>query len=154
MNNRRSSWVLAWLAVLPLLLDGCGGGGVRDNEALRREVVRAAVNQVGAPYRFGGASPAEGFDCSGLVQYTHDRVGIRVPRIAAEQLNRARSVGSRQTRPGDLVFFKLGPTDYHVGILVESDRFVHAPRSGRDVSFGTLSSSYWASRFVGAGTFL
>lgn len=154
MSNRRSWSVLIWVAVLPLLLDGCGGGPVRDKEALRQEIVRAAINQVGTPYRFGGASPAEGFDCSGLVRYTHDRVGIPVPRVVADQLNKARSVGSNQARPGDLVFFKLSPSDYHVGILVESDRFIHAPRSGKDVRFDTLDAPYWASRFVGAGSFL
>lgn len=143
------------LVCLPLLLEGCSGGGVRpSNEALRKEIVVAAMGQVGTPYRLGGASPAEGFDCSGLVRYTYDAVGIPVPRVAAEQLNKARAVGSREAVPGDLVFFKLGPSDYHVGILVERNRFVHAPRSGKDVRFDTLSSPYWSSRFLGAGSFL
>lgn len=154
MMNLPSSGALVWVLLLPLLLPGCGGGPVRDDQAMRQQIVRAALNQVGTPYRYGGASPTEGFDCSGLVQYTHDRVGIRVPRVAADQLSRARSVNRRQARPGDLVFFKLGPGDYHVGILVESDRFVHAPRSGKDVRYGTLSSPYWVSHFVGAATFL
>lgn len=112
------------------------------------------MRQVGTPYRLGGTSPAEGFDCSGLVKYTHDKVGIRVPRIAADQINKARAIGSRDAGPGDLVFFKVGPMEYHVGILVEPNRFVHAPRTGKDVRFDTLSSPYWSSRFLGAGTFL
>ncbi len=156
MRAHQSSWSLACLLVLPILLQGCGGGAVRpdSSEVLRREIVTAALSQLGTPYRWGGASPGQGFDCSGLVLYTHDAAGIRVPRIAAEQFNAARTIGTAHAKPGDLVFFKLGPADYHVGILVEPDRFVHAPRSGKDVRLAALNSPYWSSRFLGAATFL
>ncbi len=143
------------LAVAGLLLHGCGGTGERtDDSGARREVVGTAMRQIGTPYRWGGASPAEGFDCSGLVQYAHGSAGVRVPRVAAAQLEAAQTVGREGARPGDLVFFKVGASDYHVGILVEPGRFVHAPRSGKEVRLSALDSSYWARHFVGAGSFL
>ena len=142
-------------AVVVSLLQGCGGVAVRpEGSEARREVVMVAISQVGTPYRWGGASPNQGFDCSGLVRYAHQAAGVEVPRAANEQLSAASQVGRTRVQPGDLVFFKVGPDDYHVGILVEPDRFVHAPRGGKDVRLSALTSPYWSSRFIGAGTFL
>lgn len=113
-----------------------------------------AISQVGKPYRWGGASPTQGFDCSGLVRYTHHAVGVEVPRVASEQLSTANRVGRSRVQPGDLVFFKVGRDDYHVGIMVEPDRFVHAPRGGKEVQLSALTAPYWSSHFLAAGTFL
>ena len=55
-------------------------------------IAQQALAQVGAPYRYGGADPARGFDCSGLVSYAHSREGISVPRTAAAQFAAARKV--------------------------------------------------------------
>jgi cell wall-associated NlpC family hydrolase len=113
----------------------------------------AAERLVGAPYRFGGASP-EGFDCSGLVLYTHGRMGLSVPRTAAEQQRAARPVQLRELAPGDVVFFRIGgATVDHVGVYVGGGRFVHAPRSGRPVISDALDDPFYERRFAGAGRF-
>jgi len=113
-----------------------------------------AVAQVGAPYLFGGADPARGFDCSGLVAYVFGQQGIAVPRTAAQQFAAARPVHEAELRPGDLVFFRMSPAGGgvgHVGIYTGQGRFVHAPESGRRVTEASLGDGYYRERLVGYG---
>lgn len=117
-------------------------------------IAQQALAQVGAPYRFGGADPARGFDCSGLVSYAHSRQGISVPRTAAAQFAAARKVDPAALRAGDLVFFRLVPGSRevtHVGIYTGQRRFVHAPQTGRSVGEASLDDPYYRERFAGAG---
>ena len=109
---------------------------------------------VGAPYRYGGHSPLEGFDCSGLVWHVHELAGLAVPRTAQAQHGAARPVAAPQLQPGDLVFFASRRRSVdHVGIYVGDGRFLHAPRSGRPVGYDRLDDGWFAPRFVGAGRF-
>lgn len=133
--------------------------GVESDERARRQEVTghpAAVvarDLVGAPYRYGGATP-DGFDCSGLVYYSYGQVGIRVPRTSTDQYRRARPVRMAELRAGDLLFFNVSPRKVsHVGIYVGQGRFIHAPSSGKRVSTTALASPYWRERLVGAGRF-
>jgi cell wall-associated NlpC family hydrolase len=154
---------LALLAIL--LLGGCAGAPSRlataDGERFdlagldgpRANVVMAALSQVGTPYVYGGSDPSEGLDCSGLTQFAHAAAGVRIPRVSTEQRAAARPV-RRSPAPGDLVFFKTGPAQYHVGLMVDADRFVHASTSKRRVRLSNLSTDYWRQRYLGAGTYL
>jgi len=143
-----------------VLLYGCGStpsvretpAAVSDLAGARRDVVMNAIAQIGRPYRYGGASPDRGFDCSGLVEYVFGRVGLRVPRDTRSQIAAAHSLTRRQLQPGDLVFFRTGRGQLHVGILVEQGRMVHAPSSGGAVEIVSVDSPYWARRFSGGGT--
>jgi cell wall-associated NlpC family hydrolase len=115
--------------------------------------LRVAEAQVGAPYRYGGASPA-GFDCSGLVHYSFGLAGIPVPRTAASQQRAAAPVALGALEPGDLVFFRInGGTTDHVGIYAGRGHFVHAPSSGGVVGYALLSDPFFAPRVAGAGRF-
>jgi cell wall-associated NlpC family hydrolase len=117
-------------------------------------LVRVATGLIGAPYRYGGESP-RGFDCSGLVFYSFDRVGVKVPRTAAEQRRVAQRVKRDALVPGDLVFFRTSARRVdHVGIYTGDGRFIHAPRRGHPVSYGYLDDPYYRSHFVSAGRFL
>lgn len=119
-------------------------------------IVEAARAQMGVPYRYGGSSPTQGFDCSGLVSWVYAQQGIRVPRTAAQQFAAATPVAERNLQPGDLVFFRLaGPKAEvsHVGIYAGAGRFVHAPQSGRRVSEATLDDEYYRPRLAGFGRF-
>jgi cell wall-associated NlpC family hydrolase len=119
--------------------------------ALAWRIVELAQRQIGAPYRYGGASPA-GFDCSGLVFYTHRELGVGVARTARAQFESVAPVGREQLRVGDLVFFRFAAaTVDHVGIYVGDRRFVHAPRSGQSVRVDSLQDPAFAARFVSAG---
>ena len=91
-------------------------------------------------YEFGGADQG-GFDCSGLALYVYERVGISIPRTAAEQQRAALPVALAQLAPGDLVFFRLrGHSVDHVGVYAGAGRFIHAPHSGVAVASGGLEA--------------
>lgn len=104
-----------------------------------------ALEEVGVPYRWGGASPA-GFDCSGLVYWTYGRLGVALPHSSYALYDQGRRVGRSRMRAGDLLFFSgLG----HVGIYVGHGRMVHAPHSGSRVQVVRLSRSPYGGRLVG-----
>jgi cell wall-associated NlpC family hydrolase len=109
--------------------------------------VQIANHLTGIPYRWGGASPRAGFDCSGLVQYVYGKVGVRLPHYAAAQYGHGRRVSRRSLRAGDLVFFSgLG----HVGIYAGHGKYIHAPRRGTSVRWATLAShrGYYGARRI------
>jgi cell wall-associated NlpC family hydrolase len=115
------------------------------------KVVHHAIAQIGRPYVWGGKSP-RGFDCSGLVVYTHSRLGIHVPRTAEQQYHAAKRISPSSLKPGDLIFFRINHRRVsHVGIYVARNRFIHAGRSGNMVGLGSLKNPYWRKRFAGAG---
>ncbi|HET9324122.1 MAG TPA: C40 family peptidase [Gaiellaceae bacterium] len=106
-----------------------------------------ALRAVGVPYRWGGSSPASGFDCSGLVYWTYGRLGVSVPHSSYGLYGLGHSVRRSRLRPGDVLFFTgLG----HVGIYVGRGRMVHAPQSGRTVEVVALDRSDYGLRLVAA----
>jgi cell wall-associated NlpC family hydrolase len=158
--------------LLSFLAGGCASrlrapevpdGGPREQTSLApsaevepagSRVVGIAARLIGTPYRYGGDSPREGFDCSGLVFYSFEQMGVKVPRTAADQRRAAERVKRSQLEPGDLVFFRSskGRVD-HVGIYAGEGRFIHAPNSGSVVSYAYLDDPYYRSHFVSAGRF-
>jgi len=109
-------------------------------------VVGIAVQYLGIPYRWGGASPS-GFDCSGFVMYVYAQVGVALPHNAAMQYGYGTPVSRSQLAPGDLVFFDgLG----HNGIYIGNGQFIHSPHTGDVVKISSLGDSWYASTFVGA----
>ncbi len=151
-------FALALLLFGLVLLGGCSSAPVRDaagGKAERERLLATAMDLLGTPYRYGGRSPREGFDCSGFVQYTFHRVGITVPRTTRAQYNASRPVSRRQLRPGDLVFFRTGGRRIaHVGIYLGEGRFIHAPASGKRVSTARLDDPWWRRHYSGAGRFV
>lgn len=117
------------------------------------KVVGIAQGLIGTPYRFGGETP-KGFDCSGLVYYSFDKLGMKVPRTAADQRDAAERIRRDDLEPGDLVFFRgsRGRID-HVGIYAGAGRFIHAPNAGKVVSYAYLDDPYYRKHFVSAGRF-
>lgn len=116
----------------------------------REGVVSDAVDQLGAPYVWGGVAPS-GFDCSGLVTYTFAQQGVALPHDTYGQWTDGTSVAAGDLQPGDLVFFSTyaaGPS--HVGIYVGDGYFVHAENPQRGVTVSSLDSSYWNAHYIGA----
>ncbi|MFM8812455.1 MAG: C40 family peptidase, partial [Methylophilaceae bacterium] len=61
------------------------------------------------------------------------------------------NVSNNDLHPGDLVFFNTLKSSFsHVGIYIGNNRFIHAPRTGREVVITDMTESYWAKRFNGA----
>ena len=116
-------------------------------------VISTARKMLGIPYRYGGASP-NGFDCSDLGSYVYRSAGIQVPRTSKEQYRQADRIPLAQLQPGDLLFFRLQPQKVsHVAIYEGRGRFIHAPSSGKRVSYASLDNPYWRKHLVGAGRF-
>ena len=118
-----------------------------------RRLALLALEQLGAPYRFGGDSP-QGFDCSGLVRFVHTQAKLNVPRTAADQQRAATAVSMAELQAGDLLFFRVGGAHIdHVAIYQGDGSFVHAPSSGHFVSKAALGEDYYQRRLVSAGRF-
>ncbi len=121
-----------------------GGGG-----GLGGRVTAIAGKQVGTPYVWGGESKS-GFDCSGLVQYCYGKLGIQLPRTAAEQGKTGRAVAYKNLKPGDLLVENSGD---HVVMYAGNGKVVAAPHTGTNVQYQPLnyfpSSQYYARRIVG-----
>ena len=150
---KKVAWRVLVVGSLLLALSGLSGCATKV-DGRRAEVVQAGLAQIGTPYVYGGASPAKGFDCSGLTYYAHHSAGLTIPRVARKQHQASKPVKGNRPRPGDMVFFKTGPSTYHVGLMVDKERFVHASTSRRQVRLDRLDKPYWQARYLGAGTYL
>ena len=113
------------------------------------EAVSIAEQYLGVPYRWGGSTPAEGFDCSGLTMYVYAQLGIQLRHYAAAQWSEGVQIDPSLLEPGDLAFFEPGPDGPgHVAIYVGGDQIVEAPHSGDVVEllFASLSVDHPCAR--------
>ncbi len=111
-----------------------------------------ALGLIGVDYRFGGNTPDQGLDCSGLIRYVFQQAtGIALPRSAREQARVGQSVKRGDLQPGDLVFFNTRRFQFsHVGLYIGDNRFIHAPSTGGSVEVSNLDNRYWQKAFNGA----
>lgn len=114
------------------------------------KLVRKAKSAIGTPYVLGGSAPG-GFDCSGLVQWTYNSVGVSLPRTAREQASVGQKVKNvKDMRAGDIVAFRHPRRGYHTGIYVGDGKFVHSPRKRSTVRINSLSDAYFRDTLLGA----
>ena len=119
------------------------------------QAVNWALSKRGSPYVWGTEGPNT-FDCSGLAYWSYGKVGVRVPRVAANMYHGTQAiVATRHSRgdlllPGDLVYFATSMSDwhtiYHMGIYIGGGYMVQAPSTGDHVRVSPVT---W-SRFFGA----
>lgn len=128
-------------------------------QSLDQAIVATAYRYLGAPYVWGGSSPA-GFDCSGLVQYVLGQNGVAIGRTTWQQYQEVTPVSRGNLVPGDLVFFQTyAPGASHVGIYIGSypklgyqQAFIDAPAPGQSVMVQNFNNSYWINHYYGAGS--
>jgi cell wall-associated NlpC family hydrolase len=126
------------------------------SDYLRAELVETAKSFIGVPYSWGGVSPEQGFDCSGLTMAVYKLNGLNLPRSSRGQWGLGTPVERSQLQKGDLVFFATGERGKvsHVGIYTGSGAFIHAPGKNKKIRVESLFSFYFQSRFVGGRTYL
>jgi NlpC/P60 family len=118
------------------------------------QVLATADRYVGTRYRYGGESPAEGFDCSGFVQFVYGRNGVELPRTSYQQVSAGRAAPREITalRPGDLMFFSAGGRRVdHVAIYAGDGRVIHATSGAGIVRYDDLDTGrgvWLLERFV------
>lgn len=119
------------------------------NHGIGGRAVAIAARQIGTPYVWGGTNKS-GFDCSGLTQFVYGKLGINIPRLAADQGRAGRAVNYSHLRPGDLLVEGNGD---HVVMFAGNGRVIEAPHTGEKVKYAPLSwfppSQYNARRIVG-----
>lgn len=113
-------------------------------------LVKTAKSVIGTPYVMGGERPG-GFDCSGLVKWAYNNMGVKLPRTAREQSVVGQKVKNvKDMRAGDIVAFRHPKRGYHTGIYVGDGKFVHSPRKRSHVRINSLSDPYFRSTLLGA----
>lgn len=120
---------------------------------LGAQAVALAARYIGVPYVWGGESPA-GFDCSGLVQFVYDKLGVKLPRTSEEQAKIGLTVPYSQAQPGDLLIYSYSSTADHVGIYAGSGQQIDAPRPGETVKEQAVDTAHLTSviRPFGSGS--
>jgi cell wall-associated NlpC family hydrolase len=123
----------------------------REVERITSGVVETALDAIGTPYVWGGTD-ANGFDCSGLIQYAYAAHDIQIPRVSRDQIRAGRDVVPRVEAllPGDILGFTtdVNRTISHVGLYVGEGRFIHSSSSG--VRLSNLQDPYWREHVVAA----
>jgi len=104
--------------------------------ARAQNAVRAALSQLGVPYRYGMSAPGRAFDCSGLTTYAWAKAGVGLPRNSRRQYNSGTKIPKQLAKAGDLIF--TGSPIHHVGIYLGNGTMVHAPQTGDVVKIGPI----------------
>jgi len=118
----------------------------------RQSIVNYASKYVGAPYRYGGVSPSQGFDCSGFTSYVLNNFGFKLPRTSTGQSVLGRAITFENAQPGDLLFFGRGRNIQHVGLVVSNNRkslkMIHSSSSRGVIVEDMRQSTYWKKRIM------
>ncbi|UDY37991.1 C40 family peptidase [Dermatobacter hominis] len=112
---------------LPVAPVGSGAGAA----------IAAAQSVLGVPYKWAGASPSTGFDCSGLTMWAWARAGKSLPHSSSAQYAATQRISLDQLQPGDLVFFN-NPIS-HVGLYIGGGMMIHAPHTGDVVKVSPIT---------------
>ncbi|RFU37882.1 NlpC/P60 family protein [Actinomadura logoneensis] len=120
----------ASVAKLPVVGDDLGA-----------KALRLAMTKIGDPYVWGASGPST-FDCSGLVMWAYEQLGVNLPHYTGAQYNAGTHVSRDRLRPGDLVFFY--PDLHHMGLYVGAGKILHAPHTGDVVKIDNMGGRPFA----------
>lgn len=131
---------------------GKTGRKVATDYAPAQDLLLSAMSLIGVKYKWGGDTPESGLDCSGFIRYVfQNSLNIALPRTALGMSRVGDTIDKHELKPGDLVFFNTLKRKFsHAGIYLGDNRFIHAPRTGKNIEIANMSDRYWTSRFDGA----
>jgi cell wall-associated NlpC family hydrolase len=138
------------VAGLPIVNEPLAAGILPPATGIGGRAVAIAAQYLGVPYRWGGASPMTGFDCSGLTMYVYAQLGVHLDHYTGDQIQEGAPVPPAELQPGDLVFFDGNAFGVpgHEGLYIGGGMFIQAPHTGDVVRISSLAS--YAERYVGA----
>ena len=126
------------------------GSSSSSSSGTGAKLVEEAKKHLGKKYVWGATGPNT-FDCSGLTQYCHKKLGISIPRTSLEQSRSGKLIAKSNLQVGDLIFWKTTSAPVgHVGMYIGNNQFIHAPNSKSVVKIDSLNNSYYASKYVNA----
>lgn len=145
-----SFWESATFGVPPLLFDGIKSAfkkGVEDaGLGGGAGLVGAAMKAVlaGVPYVWGGSAVPPGLDCSGLVYWAAQQLGLGWPRLtAAGYQSGSTPIPWGSATPGDLLYW--GSPAWHVAVYAGNGQMIEEPRPG----LSARKTAIWGSPSVG-----
>jgi cell wall-associated NlpC family hydrolase len=138
------------LTGIPIVSEPLADGFLPPASGVGGRAVAIAAQYLGVPYRWGGASPMTGFDCSGLTMFVYGQLGIHLAHYTGYQIREGAPVPPSELQPGDLVFFDGNAFGVpgHEGMYVGGGLFIQAPHTGDVVKLSSLAS--YSDRYVGA----
>ena len=157
MSNRSAGSVAGDILASVILAGTASSSGSPSRPApSATRVIGTAEQYLGVPYKWGGSSPASGFDCSGYVKYVYGKQGVQLPRTSREQAGAGAKVPTRvaSLRQGDLMLF-AEPREpiSHVAIYAGGGRIIHSSSSGAGVRYddlGTRRGQWYVQHMVAA----
>lgn len=139
-NLGGQQWIMAKYTVDPSTPVAQAASTTTTATSSVQTVINAAKAQIGKPYVWGASGPSA-FDCSGLTSFAFSKAGKNIGRTTYTQLNAGKRVSVGQLQAGDLVFWG----NYHVGIYLGNNQYIHAPQPGQNVTVATISSYFYPS---------
>lgn len=120
------------------------------NENVAQIIVSAATDQLGTPYRSGGASPEKGFDSTGFTYYCVNQAGIKFPRNLKDQLESGLRIPYEELQAGDIVYFsaEAGGEATFCGVYVGGGLIIYSPVPDDFVKTANITTNYWTTHFV------
>lgn len=111
-----------------------------ENAASITKTVAALKKRVGRTwYVFSGATP-QGWDCSGLVMWAYQQMGVELEHRAS--LQQKAGVLVKDPKVGDIVAFTYKNSKYgayHVGIYIGDGKMIHARQKGQGTVIESIS---------------
>lgn len=127
---------------------------MRHCSKTQKKIVEEAYTWLGTPYSYAKAEKGSGTDCSGMVMKVYEKVtGEKIPRNSAKQAEYCSDVNAEDVKIGDLIFFATGKDPNrvsHVGIIVDTEKFIHAS-SSKGVVVSDMTSAYYRRTFMKFG---
>lgn len=120
-----------------------GLGTVEAPNAQAAGAVREALTQLGVPYVWGGETPGQGFDCSGLTAWAYGKEGIDLAHFASSQ-DVGQRVAEANLAPGDLAVWSG-----HVAMYIGDGKMIEAPHTGDVVHIVPVRTTNAGDAFLG-----